>query len=64
MLRPGGQLMIADLGDSRYFQAQLVKTGMSDVARRRLGWRFWWGPLGGYLARDRHEAALAELTQL
>ena len=45
VLRPGGRLMIADLRATRQHQAQLAKIGMSDVARRGLGWRFWWsGP--------------------
>ena len=46
VLRPGGRLMIADIRATRRHQAQLAKIGMSDVARRGLGWRFWWsGPL-------------------
>ena len=46
VLRPGGRLMIADVRATRPHQAQLAKIGMSDVARRGLGWRFWWsGPL-------------------
>jgi arsenite methyltransferase len=45
VLRPGGRLMIADIWATRQYQAHLAKIGMSDVARRRLGWRFWWsGP--------------------
>jgi ubiquinone/menaquinone biosynthesis C-methylase UbiE len=43
VLRPGGRLMIADIRATRQHQAQLAKIGMNDVARRRLGWRFWWG---------------------
>jgi ubiquinone/menaquinone biosynthesis C-methylase UbiE len=43
VLRPGGRLLIADIRGTRQHQAQLAKTGMSDVTRRRLGWRFWWG---------------------
>ena len=43
VLRPGGRLMIADIRATRQHQAQLAKIGMSEVARRRLGWRFWWG---------------------
>ncbi len=43
VLRPGGRLMIADIRATRRHEAQLAKLGMSDVARRRLGWRFWWG---------------------
>lgn len=43
VLRPGGRLMIADIRATRQYEAQLVKVGMIDVARRRLGWRLWWG---------------------
>lgn len=43
VLRPGGRLVIADIRATRQYQAQLAKLGMNDVARRRLGWRFWWG---------------------
>ena len=38
-----GRLLIADIRGTRQHQAQLAKIGMSDVTRRRLGWRFWWG---------------------
>jgi ubiquinone/menaquinone biosynthesis C-methylase UbiE len=43
VLRPGGRLMIADIQATRQHQAQLARIGMNDIARRRLGWRFWWG---------------------
>ena len=43
VLRPGGRLMIADIRETRKYQEQAVRLGMIDVARRRLGWRFWWG---------------------
>jgi SAM-dependent methyltransferase len=43
VLRPGGRLLIADIRGTRHHQAQLVKIGMTDVARWGLGWRFWWG---------------------
>jgi arsenite methyltransferase len=43
VLRPGGRLVIADIWATRHYQAHLAKFGMSDVARRGLGWRFWWG---------------------
>lgn len=42
VLRPGGRLIITDIRTGQY-QVQLVKMGMKDVARRRLGWHFWWG---------------------
>jgi ubiquinone/menaquinone biosynthesis C-methylase UbiE len=45
VLRPGGRLLIADIRSTRRHQVRLGDIGMSDVARRRLGWRFWWaGP--------------------
>jgi arsenite methyltransferase len=43
VLRPGGRLMIADIWATRQYQTHLAKIGMSDITRRRLGWRFWWG---------------------
>jgi ubiquinone/menaquinone biosynthesis C-methylase UbiE len=43
VLRPGGRLLIADIRGTRQHEAHLAKIGMSDVTRRRLGWRFWWG---------------------
>ncbi|HKQ77841.1 MAG TPA: class I SAM-dependent methyltransferase [Blastocatellia bacterium] len=43
VLRPGGRLMIADIRATRQHEELLAKLGMSEVARRRLGWRFWWG---------------------
>jgi SAM-dependent methyltransferase len=43
VLRPGGRLMIADIKATRHHQKRLAKLGMKDVARRGLGWRFWWG---------------------
>lgn len=41
VLRPGGRLLITDVRGTRQYQAQLAKLGMNEVARRRLGWRFW-----------------------
>jgi ubiquinone/menaquinone biosynthesis C-methylase UbiE len=43
VLRPRGRLLIADVRATWQYQAQLAKSGMNDVARRRLGWRSWWG---------------------
>jgi arsenite methyltransferase len=45
VLRPGGQLMIADIRATARYQARLDALGMADVTRRRLGWRMWFsGP--------------------
>ncbi len=45
VLRPGGRLTIADVRGTRQYQTLLAEIGMSDVARRGMGWRFWWsGP--------------------
>ncbi|WP_067499982.1 class I SAM-dependent methyltransferase [Actinoplanes sp. TFC3] len=45
VLRPGGRLLIADLGGTRQYQQRLQRLGMADVSRRGLGWRLWWsGP--------------------
>ena len=41
VLRPGGRLLIVDVRGTRQYQAQLVKLGMYDVARRGLGWWSW-----------------------
>jgi ubiquinone/menaquinone biosynthesis C-methylase UbiE len=41
VLRPGGRLVIADIRATRQHLVQLAKLGMSDVARRLLGWRYW-----------------------
>ena len=40
VLRPGGRLMIVDMRGTRQYQAQLARSGMSDVARRWLGLRY------------------------
>ena len=43
VLRPGGRLLIVDIRGTRKHQAQLVRMGLKDVARRRLGRPSWWG---------------------
>lgn len=43
VLRPGGRLAIADLWATSRHYAQLRELGLSDVRRRNLGWRMWWG---------------------
>jgi arsenite methyltransferase len=42
-LRPGGHVVIADLGFTRLYASRLQQRGMADVRRRDLGWRAWWG---------------------
>lgn len=45
VLRPGGQLMIADIRATARYQARLAALGMTTSPRRRLGWRMWFsGP--------------------
>ena len=45
VLRPGGRLMIADIFATGRYRDRLAELGMTDVARRGLGWRMWWsGP--------------------
>jgi arsenite methyltransferase len=43
VLRPGGHVVIADLGFTRLYASRLQQRGMADVRRRDLGWRAWWG---------------------
>jgi cyclopropane fatty-acyl-phospholipid synthase-like methyltransferase len=45
VLRPGGRLMIADLWATRLYRNHLMRLGLIDVGRHRLGCRMWWtGP--------------------
>ena len=43
VLRAGGRLLIIDIRGTGAYPEQLATLGMSDVSRRRLGWRLWWG---------------------
>jgi arsenite methyltransferase len=43
VLRPGGRVVIADLGFTRLYARRLRQRGMADVRRKDLGWRAWWG---------------------
>jgi arsenite methyltransferase len=43
VLRPGGRLAIADIRATGLYAEALRSLSASDVRRRRLGWRFWWG---------------------
>jgi SAM-dependent methyltransferase len=48
VLKPGGRLAIADIRVTGRYARTLRKLGAADVARRRLGWRFWYGnPMAG-----------------
>lgn len=48
VLVPGGRVAIADLAWTGAYARRLEALGFLNVRRRRLGWRFWWGP--GYPA--------------
>jgi arsenite methyltransferase len=43
VLKPGGRIVIADIRATAVYEEVLRALGMSNVERRRLGWRFWWG---------------------
>jgi arsenite methyltransferase len=43
VLRPGGRLAVADLWATNRHRERLVELGLTDVRRRDLGWRMWWG---------------------
>ena len=43
VLKPGGRMVIADIRATAIYEDALRALGASDVVRRRLGWRFWWG---------------------
>ena len=43
-LKPGGRLVIADIGNvTAEYASELRRRGMHDVRSRDLGWRFWYG---------------------
>jgi SAM-dependent methyltransferase len=43
VLKPGGRLAIADIRATARYAATLQELGAINVARRGLGWRFWYG---------------------
>jgi ubiquinone/menaquinone biosynthesis C-methylase UbiE len=43
VLKPGGQLAIADIRATSRYAATLRTLGAVELTRRRLGWRFWYG---------------------
>src|SRR6478672_6162863 len=48
VLKPGGRIVIADIRATTIYEEALRALGESNVVRRRLEWRFWWGnPFAG-----------------
>ena len=43
VLKPGGRIAIADIRATSIYVDALRTLGASEITRRRLGWRFWWG---------------------
>ena len=43
VLKPGGRIVVADIRATRIYEEALRALGASNLERRRLGWRFWWG---------------------
>ncbi|WP_308250653.1 class I SAM-dependent methyltransferase [Nonomuraea rhizosphaerae] len=43
VLRPGGALLIADFQRTEDYENTLREAGWTDLRRRDLGWRFWYG---------------------
>jgi arsenite methyltransferase len=43
VLRSDGRIVVADIHATRAYAARLIQLGFTGVARRGLGWRFWYG---------------------
>jgi arsenite methyltransferase len=43
VLKPGGRMVVADIRATATYENALRTLGASNIERRRLGWRFWWG---------------------
>jgi arsenite methyltransferase len=43
VLKPEGRMVIADIRATALYEKTLRTLGATNVERRRLGWRFWWG---------------------
>ena len=65
VLRPGGRLVIADIKATALYETALRGLGASDVVRRRLGWRFWWGnPFAGTTLLTASKASAPETRRM
>jgi arsenite methyltransferase len=48
VLKPGGRMLLADIRATATYEEALRTLGASNIERKRLGWRFWWGnPFAG-----------------
>ncbi len=48
VLKPGGRLVVADIRATHTYESTLRTLGATELERRRLSWRFWWGnPIAG-----------------
>jgi arsenite methyltransferase len=43
VLKPGGRMVLADIRATATYEDALRTLGASNIERKRLGWRFWWG---------------------
>ncbi len=43
VLKAGGRLVVADIRAAQTYESTLRALGATELQRRRLGWRFWWG---------------------
>jgi cyclopropane fatty-acyl-phospholipid synthase-like methyltransferase len=43
VLKPGGRMVVADIRATATYEDALRTLGASNIERKRLGWRFWWG---------------------
>jgi len=43
VLKPGGRLIVADIGETHRYAEHLLALGMTNVTHQMLDWRFWYG---------------------
>lgn len=60
VLCPGGRLLIADFRRTESYAERLRELGMTNVRRRNLGWRYWYGgpPWSTHLVSARKPEAI------